>query len=216
LAFEGDFYALSLLPAQWSPGSIDVPDPPIDIAAVNPYMLRLAGEFADGVHVHPLNHPTYLKETVLPNLREGRARSNRDPEALYLTVPVFTAVGDTDEQQNRWREMARAQVAFYGSTPNYAFVFELLGREGTTERLRERQKAGDVAGMIALVDDELLEQFVVTGTFDEIPELLMERYGNVAARVVLYFAGIAWGEDSTELIRWGEIARGVRRLSATV
>jgi hypothetical protein len=28
----------SLLPPMWSPGPIDVPDPPIDIAAVNPWM----------------------------------------------------------------------------------------------------------------------------------------------------------------------------------
>ena len=57
LGFEGEFYRLSLLPAQWSPGAIDVPDPPIDAAAVNPYMLAMAGEVADGIHVHPLNHP---------------------------------------------------------------------------------------------------------------------------------------------------------------
>src|SRR3954454_23304610 len=40
LAFEGEFHRLSLLPAQWSPGAIDVPDPKIDVAAVNPWMLR--------------------------------------------------------------------------------------------------------------------------------------------------------------------------------
>src|SRR4051812_7546996 len=43
LAFEGEFHRLSLLPAQWSPGAIDVPDPKIDVAAVNPWMLRMAG-----------------------------------------------------------------------------------------------------------------------------------------------------------------------------
>src|SRR4029078_6761466 len=44
LAFEGRFYSFSRLPGQWSPGKIDVPDPAIDIAAVNPWMLRMAGE----------------------------------------------------------------------------------------------------------------------------------------------------------------------------
>ena len=112
------------------------------------------------------------------------------------------------------REMARAQVAFYGSTPNYGFIFELLGREGTTERLRERQKAGDHAGMVALIDDDLLEAFVVTGTFDELPQRLAQRYGGVAQRVVLYFAGLAWGEDPTSLLRWGEMAHQLRRLTS--
>ena len=50
-------------------------DPPIDVAAVNPWMLRMAGEVADGVHIHPLNTPTYLRETVLPELEAGAARS---------------------------------------------------------------------------------------------------------------------------------------------
>lgn len=213
LAFEGSFYQLSLLPAQWSPGAIDVPDPPVDIAAVNPYMLRLAGEVADGVHVHPLNHPTYLEGTVLPTVREGLARAGRDPGTAHLTVPVFTAVGDTGEEQARWRELARAQVAFYGSTPNYSFIFDLLGGAGTTEGLRERQKAGDLAGMVTLINDELLDQFVVTGSFADMPDLLVQRYGGVASRLVLYFAGIAWGGDPAALARWGEIARGVRRLT---
>ena len=50
LAVDGEFYHLDLLPAQWSPGPIGAPNPPIDVAAVNPWMLRMAGEVADGVH----------------------------------------------------------------------------------------------------------------------------------------------------------------------
>jgi len=211
LAFEGDFYTLSLLPAQWSPGPLEVADPPVDVAAVNPYMLRLAGEVADGVHVHPLNHPAYLRDVVLPNVAAGAASAGRPVDSPYLTVPAFTAVGDTDEERARWRELARTQVAFYGSTPNYAFVFDLLGAEGTTARIRERQKAGDLAGMAAVVDDDLLDHFVVTGTAAEVAAALVDRHRGIAARVVLYFAGLAWAEDPEALARWGEIATEVRR-----
>lgn len=38
---EGEFWNLSILRTMWSPGPIAVPDPPIDLAAVNPWMLRL-------------------------------------------------------------------------------------------------------------------------------------------------------------------------------
>jgi probable F420-dependent oxidoreductase len=214
LAFEGEFYNLSLLPAPWSPGKIAVADPPIDIAAVNPYMLRLAGAVADGIHVHPLNHPRYVEEVVLPNLRAGAQEAGRDAGELHLTVPVFTAVGDTDGERARLRERARAQVAFYGSTPNYGFIFDLLGRDGTTDRLRERQKAGDMAGMVGVIDDDLLDHFLVSGSFEEMPARLVERYGGVADRVVLYFAGAAWSEAPDTFARWGEIARQVRRLTA--
>jgi probable F420-dependent oxidoreductase len=214
LAFDGEFYSLSLLPAQWSPGPLAVADPPVDVAAVNPYMLRMAGAVADGVHVHPLNHPAYLRDVVLPNVAAGAAAAGRPDASPYLIVPVFTAVGDTDEERARWRELARTQIAFYGSTPNYAFVFDLLGAEGTTARLRERHKAGDVAGMAAVIDDDLLEHFVVTGTATEVGRALAARHRHSASRLVLYFAGLAWAQDAEALARWGEIATEVRRAGA--
>ena len=214
LAHDGAYYSLSLLPAQWSPGPLEVGAPPVDVAAVNPYMLRVAGAVADGVHVHPLNHPAYVRDVVLPNVAAGAASAGRSDVTPYLTVPVFTAVGDSDEECARWRELARTQIAFYGSTPNYAFVFDLLGAEGTTARLRERQKAGDAAGMAAVIDDDLLEHFVVTGTPSEVGRALVGRYGASAARVVLYFAAVAWTQDPEALGRWGEIATEVRRAAS--
>jgi probable F420-dependent oxidoreductase len=202
LAFEGEHYRLTLLPDQWSPGPIAVPDPPVDVAAVNPWMLRMAGEVADGVHVHPLNTPTYLRRTVLPALAEGAAVAGRDVGELAVIVPCFVVVGDTEEERRRWRELARLQVAFYGSTPNYAFIFDQVGFEGTTARLRERQKAGDPAGMVGVVSDELLDHFTVTGTWDEIGPRLAERHDGLATRVVNYFAGSSWRDDPGSLERW--------------
>src|SRR5262245_27965453 len=168
LDFTGEFWNMSLLPAMWSPGPIKVDDPPIDVAAVNPWMLRMAGELADGVHVHPLNTPTYLRDTVLPTVAEGAAKAGRSIDELEIIVPTFAAPGDTEEEVSKWREFARTQVAFYGSTPNYAFIFEQVGRDGTTAKLRERQKAGDIAGMAAVIDDELLEHFCVSGDWDTV------------------------------------------------
>ncbi len=209
LEFQGRFWSMSLLPAQWSPGSIGVPDPPIDVAAVNPWMLRTAGEIADGVHVHPLNTPTYLAETVLPEIATGARRAGRDPSELTLIVPLLTAVGDTEDERARWRELARTQVAFYGSTANYGFIFEQVGFEGTTARIRERQKAGDVAGMSAVVTDEILEHFVVTSGWDGLSDAIVDRLGGIAHRAVAYFAGAGWQQDPSSLARWGEVARDV-------
>ena len=72
LDHHGDFYELTFLNRQWSPGPIDAPDPKVDVAAVNPWMLQMAGEVADGVHVHPLGEPGYLRRHVLPRLAAGR------------------------------------------------------------------------------------------------------------------------------------------------
>ena len=214
LAVDGEFYAMSLLPAMWAPGPIDCPDPPVDIAAVNPWMLRMAGEVADGVHVHPLNTPIYLRETVLPELAAGAARSGRTLDDLQVIVPAFLCVGDTEEEQNAWREMARVQVSFYGSTPNYGFIFEQLDREGTTERIRERQRAGDIPGMAAVIDDDLLEQFTTVGTWDDIADTIVAKYGGIATRVVSYFTGSAVVRDPDAFERWGDLARRVTAVSA--
>lgn len=210
LDYDGEFWKLSLLPDMWSPGPIEVPDPPIDIAAVNPWMLRMAGEVADGIHVHPLNTPTYLHETVMPNLETGAALAGRTAADLEVIVPAFVAPGSTPEEMNEWREMARMQIAFYGSTPNYAFIFEQLGRDGTTARIRECQKVGDVTGMAAQIDDELLEHFCVSGAWSTLADRLGERYEGVATRVVFYFAGMAWARDPSSLARWGEVARALQ------
>jgi probable F420-dependent oxidoreductase len=210
LEHHGEHWNLSLLPAMWSPGPIDVHDPPIDIAAVNPWMLRMAGAVADGIHVHPLNNPTYLQDTVLPNRAAGAALAGRYPGDVQLIVPTFAAPGSTPDEVEVWRELARMQVAFYGSTPNYAFVFEQLGRPGTTERIRERQKAGDIAGMAAVVDDELLDHFCISGDWAAVADGLVERYDGIATRVVSYFAGMAWTRDPASLGQWGELARAVR------
>jgi probable F420-dependent oxidoreductase len=210
LAVAGEFYNLSLLPASWSPGAIDCADPPVDVAAVNPYMLRMAGEVADGVHIHPLNTPTYLRETVLPNLETGAARAGRRVEDLEIIVPAFLVVGDTEVERARWRELARVQVAFYGSTPDYAFIFEQLDRQGTTDLIRERQRAGDVAGMAAVIDDDLLENFTTEGTWGDIADTIVATYGGLATRVVSYFTGSDVVRDDTTFERWGALARRVR------
>ncbi len=209
LAVEGEYYALSLLPAMWAPGAIDYPDPPIDVAAVNPWMLRMAGEVADGVHVHPLNTTIYLRETVLPELGAGAARSGRTVDDLEVIVPAFLCVGDTEEERHAWREMARIQIAFYGSTPNYAFIFEQLDREGTTEQIRERQRVGDIPGMAAVIDDDLLEQFTTTGTWDDMADKIEAKYGGIATRVVSYFTGSDVVNDPGSFERWGKLARQV-------
>ncbi|HEY3239223.1 MAG TPA: TIGR03617 family F420-dependent LLM class oxidoreductase [Acidimicrobiia bacterium] len=211
LDFKGDFYSFSLLTPQWAPGRIAHDHPTIDVAGVNPWMLRMAGEVADGLHVHPLNNPTYLRDTVLPALAEGAARAGRDPRDLTIFVPTFVAAGDTDEELAAARDGVRRQISFYGSTPNYAFLFDQLGFEGTTERLRQHQKAGDLDGMAAVISDDLLDHFVVSGSWDELADGIVDRHGGVADRVVLYLTGADVFADPTDIARWGAVAAEVVR-----
>jgi probable F420-dependent oxidoreductase len=209
LSFEGRFYRLSLMTPMWSAGDIDVPDPPVDIAAVNPWMLRMAAEVADGVHVHPLNTPTYLRETVLPNLGAGGPAKR-----MTLFVPTFTVFGDSEDERAKWRDVCRTQIAFYGTTPNYAFIFEQLGYPDITPRLREAQKRGDVASMATIISDDLLPHFIVECDWDDAVTALHARlaplHQHQDVNVVLYVAGMAAQAGGGTFERFGEVARALR------
>ncbi|KXW63729.1 luciferase [Mycolicibacterium phlei DSM 43072] len=205
LDHHGDFYNLDFLTPQWSPGPIDAPDPKVDVAAVNPWMLRMAGEVADGVHVHPVAEPGYIARHVVPNIAAGAAKSGRDPKELAVIIPVMTIVGDTDEERDRARESVRMSVSFYGSTPNYAFIFDEAGFEGTTARIREKQKAGDFKGMAAQITDEHLATFATESTWDGLADALIARYGDLATRLVIYNAT----GDLDRFERFGEVARRI-------
>ena len=207
---EGPYYQLTLLPDMWRPRLHEYGDIKVDISAVGPWMTRMAGEVADGIHVHPFHSATYLTDVLLPKVAEGAARTGRDPSEVDLIVPVFTVVGDTPEERQPLEQLARQQIAFYGSTRNYAFQFDLLGFEGTSARLNERLKAGDVPGMAALIDDEMLEQYAVTATWDELADKLLDRYRSTTARVVMYLAEASLRQDPSNLGRWAEVARAVR------
>ncbi len=209
LDHRGPHYQLTHLPLIAQPRRHDHEDLRVDIAAVGPAMVRAAGEVADGIHVHPLHSMAYLHQRLLPALAEGTARSDRAVEDVALMIPVMAAPGDTAEERAPLIERCRGQLAFYGSTRNYAFQFDDLGFEGTTARLGERMKAGDLAGMAELITDEMLEQFAVVCPWDELADRLLERYGHIADRLIMYTAANDL-KDPTARGRWSEVATAVR------
>ena len=209
LSYDGTYYKMSLLPPIWAPRRHSFGDVKVDVSAVGPWMCRMAGEVADGVHVHPFHSLPYIHNRLLPAVAEGAERSGRSPADLDLIVPVFAIPGDTPEERFDLVEKARARIAFYGSTKNYAFQFDDLGFDGTSARLNDLLKRGDIAGMAATITDEMLDQFAVLDTWDGMADALLKRYAGVASRLVMYM-----GEDSIEagphnLGKWAEIARAV-------
>jgi len=180
-------------------------DPKVDVAAVNPWMLRMAAEVADGVHVHPLGEPGYLTRHVVPNVAEGAAKSGRSVSDIALIVPVMTIVGDSDEERHKERELARVSMSFYGSTPNYAFIWDEAGFEGTTARIREKQKAGDFKAMAAQITDDHIATFATESTWDGLADALIDKHEGIATRIVLYNAL----GDQERFERYGAVARRI-------
>ena len=211
LHYEGQYYRFSLLPDTWSPGPIDVPAPPVYISAVLPYMSRLVGEVADGIHVHPFHSPSYVRDVQRKQIEEGLARSGRRLEEITFSIPVMTAVGDTDEEVEKTRSHSRMMVAFYGSTKAYAPVFEHHGFDGLAEELYAKQKKGDIPGMLAAVSDEILDHYIVTSNWNDLAATLVARYGEIApnVRVTSYTAADGWS-DPVIRERWSGVAKAMR------
>ncbi|MFW6094368.1 MAG: TIGR03617 family F420-dependent LLM class oxidoreductase [Pseudomonadota bacterium] len=211
LHHEGPYYTLNLLPDAWSPARHDHEDVKVDISAVGPYMCRVAGELADGVHVHPMHSIPYVENRLLPEVRHGAEKAGRSLDDIDLIFPVFAIPGDSPEERAPLLERARTQIGFYGSTPNYAYQFTDLGFEGVSEGLREAMRAGDMGRIAGLVTDEVLAHFSVAARWDDLADALIARYGPYASRLVMYLAQEDITRRPENLGRWGEIARALRR-----
>ncbi|MCW5734453.1 MAG: TIGR03617 family F420-dependent LLM class oxidoreductase [Enhydrobacter sp.] len=211
LRHDGPYYKMSLLPEQWTPPRHEHEDVKVDISAVGPIMVRVAGEVADGVHVHPMHSMHYIHNRLLPGVAEGARRAGRDPSAIDLIIPVIVAAGDTPEEQAKPIEEAKTTIGFYGATPNYAFQFDDLGHAGMRDQLRDCLKSGDNARVQSLITEEILDQFAVVARWDDVADRMVARYKGIASRLVIYLAS-HWREiDGKTLDRWGEVARAVRQ-----
>ena len=144
LAYKGEYYDFSLLPSMWSPGPIEVPAPQIYVSAVRPYMSRLVGEVADGIHVHPFHSPSYVKEVQRTAIEEGLARSSRALDEITFAVPVMTAVGDTDEEDGILADsvQAAADVAIARQVVD-------LDPENAGVMMMDRDTEEDTGGILA-------------------------------------------------------------------
>jgi len=186
LDFKGRFYTFDVMTPFFNPGPIDHPKIPIYIAAVNPLMCRIAGEFCDGMHVHPFNSPKYLREVVHPAVEEGLRRSGRTRADFTFATASFVVVGDTPAERTTQAQMVKQQIAFYGSTRTYQPVLACHGWEDVTTKLHRKSVEGDWQGMADLITDEMLDTYAVTATYDTLAARLAERYDGLLDRTGLY------------------------------
>jgi probable F420-dependent oxidoreductase len=188
LDFRGDFYTHTLMTPFFSPGSSELPPPPVYVAGVGPHMVKVIGEVADGFFVHPFHSADFLAAETLPALAEGAAAAGRDPAEVDIACLTIVAMGTSDEELDEARTKAKAQLAFYGSTPAYAGVLDHHGYDGLQGELNAMSKQGQWREMTAKIDDDLLEHLAVTGTPAEVGRKLAER-NTFADRSTMMFYG---------------------------
>jgi probable F420-dependent oxidoreductase len=206
LNFTGQFYNFTLMPPAFQPGKIAHPHIPIYIAGVNPYMCRLAGELCDGFHAHPFHSPKYLREAVIPQLKEGARKAGRSRKDVVIASSAFAVMGDNKKEIDEARERARAQIAFYASTRTYQPVLDVHGWSDICLRLHEKTIKGDWAGMSKEITDEMMNEYTVSGSPEEMPALLKARYKGLLDRVAFYYS-YKPGQDEK---RWRKIVEAFK------
>ncbi|HUI86223.1 MAG TPA: TIGR03617 family F420-dependent LLM class oxidoreductase [Nitrososphaerales archaeon] len=184
--FHGRFFSIDLMTPFFNPGPISKPEIPIFIAGVNRGMYRLAGEVAQGLHVHPLHTVGYLRDFMIPELSKGLATSKRSRRDFSVAASVFAAVGDDESQIRNVKEAYRSQIAFYASTRTYRALMEFHGWGDVCDRLHELSMRGAWDKMGGEISDEMMDEFVVEGTWSEIGERIKKKYGDTIDRARLY------------------------------
>lgn len=208
LNYRGEYYKITLMSPFFNPGPLALSgataktkrgegEIPIYIAGVNTGLARLAGEICDGFHVHPFHSLRYLKEVILPAIEEGARKADRKRDDISATVTAFIAT--SPEEMN----FARAQVAFYASTPSYRPVMDLHGWSGVAEKLSVHAAKGEWAEMPMLITDDMLGEFCLVTEEAKLADELKKRYEGIADRLALYIPFVPGERDEW----WRELAK---------
>ena len=122
------------------------PDMPVYLAGLSPGMLRLAGEIADGV-VLWLCNPNYIRDVVVPTVREGREKAGRELDGFDIVAAVPSAVTD---DPGAARERLRGELVPYFNLPYYR---KMLGLSGLDPDAGPTDEFLDLLGAIGSPDE---------------------------------------------------------------
>lgn len=164
--YDGSVFDLSGFRLRFDP-----PDPPpaIDVAALGPKAVELAGRFADGCHTVTAT-PDGLRER-LEQLRQGAEFGGRDPDDVRVMLEIPCCVLE-DQERARW--LARHHTAFYiGGMGQY--YRDSLARQGYPETANEvatHWADDNTADAMAAISDDLLDEMAIAGAPAQVGELL--------------------------------------------
>jgi 5,10-methylenetetrahydromethanopterin reductase len=182
VTFEGDFYSVRKFRLGVRLGERR---PKIVVAALNPAMLRLAGELADGVLLN------YLPASHVP-WSVAQVRAGGD-----ATVYAYVHVGVCDREEGI--DLARRDLFSYAVVDSYARNFERAGFADEVAEIRERHAARDREGAVAAVSDRMVDDIDVMGDAAHV-HATVQAYvdGGVQVPVVM---PLPWGADRMGTVR---------------
>jgi probable F420-dependent oxidoreductase len=183
--FRGEHYQFTMLPPVFRPEPGEHPHIPIQIAAVNPFMCRLAGEMCDSVFAHPVCTARYMREVVLPAVADGARKAARPPSDIEIVGAPIVVTGRNEVELVAERRLLKRRVAFYASTRTYHPVFAVHGWQELGVKLHELSLENRWDEMVDLIPDEMAEEFATIGLLDEIGPKLKERWSRLLSTLNL-------------------------------
>ena len=204
--FEGEHYRFTMMSPFFNPGPIAHAHVPIYLAAVNVYMARLIGELCDGVRLHPISTFRRTREVLLPAIEAGTRKAGRTRADVDVVGAPFLALGKDEEAVAKARLAAKQRIAFYASTRTYHGVLEFHGWRDLGMRLHALSVEGKWQELPALISDDMLEEFAIVGTYDELVPKLKERAAGVYDTVLLDLPPELRADDD----RVRDIVRGIK------
>lgn len=181
VSFAGDFYEVSRFRLGVKLGERK---PRIVVGALNPQMLALAGEIADGVLLNylPASHVPWSVEQVR---RGGDA-----------TIYAYVHAGVCDRADGI--DLARRDLFSYAVVDAYAANFERAGYGDAVEEIRARHGDGDRDGALAAVSDRMVDEIDVMGDADQV-RATIRAYRDAGVEVPVLMP-LPWGPDRRAVI----------------
>jgi len=154
---------------------------PVFLAALNPKMLELSGEIAEGVI---LNFPSlnYTRQAI-SSIEAGLRRAGKQRADFNITVFMRTSVtNDPATVLPKFRQ----ELLTYVLAPVYRRVFTEDGYGDMCDQVNDLWTKGDRAGALTAVNDDFVLSRSVIGTADECRQRY-QAYRNLGADAITVF-----------------------------
>ncbi|MCP4035673.1 MAG: TIGR03617 family F420-dependent LLM class oxidoreductase [bacterium] len=183
--YQGELYQFSLMNPFFNPGPIDHAPPEILIAAVNPYMAKLAGELCDGLRLHPIATFDFARAVVMPAIAQGASKAGRSAKKIDVVGAPFLCLARDEQGVRAAMEDQKQHIAFYASTPTYHSVLEHHGWMDTAHELHRMTREGKWTELAKCISDEMLEEWAIISTWDDFPAKCRARCEGIFDTVLL-------------------------------
>jgi probable F420-dependent oxidoreductase len=188
VSFAGDHYEVSRFRLAVKLGERR---PRIVVGALNPGMLQLAGELADGVLLN------YLPASHVPwSVDHVRAGERRRTDGGRCTIYAYVHAGVCDRADGL--DYARRDLFSYAVVDAYARNFERAGFGSEVATIRERHAAKDREGALQAVSDRMIDAIDVMGDAATVRRTIAE-YVEAGVEVPILMP-LPWGPDRMAVI----------------